>query len=168
MIKYTEAEVVFSEIPDEITLAINISNCPHKCKGCHSPYLQTNVGNELTFDEIDKLIKSNEGITCVCFMGEGNDIDSLFLFGVYIKNEYGLKVGIYSGSNDIAIRFWENFDYIKLGKYVEELGPLNNPNTNQRLYKKVGEDVRTFAAVNDVLHLQWLDITDKFWGKIFT
>ena len=48
MIKYKETQVTFSEVPDEISLCINISNCPHRCKGCHSPYLQEDVGYELT------------------------------------------------------------------------------------------------------------------------
>ena len=48
MIKYTDTQIVFSEIPDEITLAINISNCQNNCPGCHSPYLKQNIGKELT------------------------------------------------------------------------------------------------------------------------
>ena len=39
MIKYYNAMVVFEEIPNEITLAINITNCPCHCKGCHSQFL---------------------------------------------------------------------------------------------------------------------------------
>jgi len=39
MLKYTTAQVVFSEIPDEITLAINLSNCPIHCPNCHSKEL---------------------------------------------------------------------------------------------------------------------------------
>ena len=35
MVKYLETKVVLSEIPNEITLAINITNCPCVCKGCH-------------------------------------------------------------------------------------------------------------------------------------
>lgn len=44
MLKYVDARVVFQEIPDEITLAINISNCPCHCKGCHSQYLAEDIG----------------------------------------------------------------------------------------------------------------------------
>lgn len=39
MLKYVDTAIVFSEIPDEVTLAINISGCPNKCKNCHSQYL---------------------------------------------------------------------------------------------------------------------------------
>ena len=39
MLKYVDTKVVFAEVPDEVTLAINISNCPCHCDGCHSEYL---------------------------------------------------------------------------------------------------------------------------------
>ena len=48
MIKYVNTEVVFQEIPDETTLAINISGCPCHCPGCHSSYLWEDVGTPLT------------------------------------------------------------------------------------------------------------------------
>lgn len=170
MVKYIKEEtmVVFSEIPDEITLAINISNCPHNCKGCHSPYLQQDVGEELTYEVLEDLINKNEGITCVCFMGEGNDLEELYRLMVYIQNlNKGLKIGLYSGSNDVSILFWNTINYIKLGPYIEEKGPLNKETTNQRLYRY---DSRVFAddvsSKNDVEHPGWRDITYKFWKKI--
>ena len=54
-----------------------------------------------------------------------------------IKEYYPeLKVGWYSGrqelSKDINL---ENFDFIKLGSYKGEFGPLNSRTTNQRFYK---------------------------------
>ena len=159
MIKYTDCEVVFEEIPDEVTLAINISNCPHHCEGCHSPYLREDIGTELTFEELDKLVKDNEGITCVAFMGEGNDLEALFLLGVYAQNEYKLKVAIYSGSSVVPKKFWGEFDYIKTGGYKAELGPLNSPTTNQRLYKRVG----ITEAASGVPAIKWDDITSRFW-----
>lgn len=32
MVKYTDIQVTFREIPDEITLCINISGCPNHCE----------------------------------------------------------------------------------------------------------------------------------------
>jgi anaerobic ribonucleoside-triphosphate reductase activating protein len=54
MLKHCETDIVFREFPDEVTLAVNISNCPHRCKGCHSPHLQTDCGTELTEKELEK------------------------------------------------------------------------------------------------------------------
>lgn len=69
MLKYSNYEVTFAEIPSEITLCINLTNCPHKCVGCHSPWLREDTGTPLTYGELIKLIKQNTGISCVCFMG---------------------------------------------------------------------------------------------------
>ena len=102
MIKYYNTEVVFEEIPDEVTLAVNITNCQHNCPGCHSPYLREDIGNELNFKAIDELIEKNDGITCFCFMGEGNGPKSLKDDILHIKEKYpSIKIGLYSGSNDV-------------------------------------------------------------------
>lgn len=36
MLKYTDTRVTFSEVPDEVTLCINISGCLCHCEWCHS------------------------------------------------------------------------------------------------------------------------------------
>ena len=70
MLKYVNTGVVFQEIPDEVTLSINISKCPCHCPGCHSKYLWEDIGEPLTAMQLNELVKEyiNE-ITCVCFMG---------------------------------------------------------------------------------------------------
>jgi len=153
--KYYNAMVVFEEIPDEITLAINITNCPCHCKGCHSKFLWDDVGIELTYEEVKKLIKKNDGITCVCFMGGDSDPKHISYLAemLSMNNEYSdIKIGWYSGmdelSDEIDIEF---FDYIKIGHYDEELGGLSKKTTNQRLYR---------VTFNTSL---FEDITDKFW-----
>ena len=167
MIKYTDTQVVFEEIPDEITLGINISNCTHNCPGCHSPYLREDIGIELDFKTIDELLKQNCGITCLLFLGEGNDAESLKELISYVKERYpDLKVGLYSGRKEVNEDFyWDNLDYLKIGPYIEERGPLNSPTTHQRLYKKVDDSIRTFEVVNGVVHPHWTDITDRFWNE---
>lgn len=137
MIKYVaeDTSVVFSEIPNEVTLAINISNCLNRCKGCHTPYLQTDIGEELTFSVIDRLVKENDGITCICLMGEGNDKEAFFKIAEHIAiNHKDLKLAVYSGRDDVESWYGEVFDYIKTGGYDETLGGLNKKGTNQRLY----------------------------------
>lgn len=156
MIKYVNTMVTFSEVPDEISLCIEISNCPCHCKGCHSSYLAEDIGIILGRTELVWLINNNIGITCVAFMGGDNstvDINSLakLIREVFPK----LKVAWYSGrqelSKDIDLK---NFDFIKLGPYIEELGPLNSKTTNQRFYKVMDNGNLTYELV---------DITDKFW-----
>lgn len=156
MVKYVKEDtsVVFEELPDEISLALNISNCQNKCIGCHSPYLRGDVGDELTKDVIDKLISDNYGVTCVLFMGEGNDRNGLLDLAKYVRNEKNMKVGLYSGREIVEPAVFFNFDYVKIGPYIESFGPLNKRTTNQRLYKVDRNNEKSVTISN---------ITEKFW-----
>ena len=136
MLKYVNYDITFQEIPDEITLCINISNCPCHCKGCHSSYLAEDIGEELTLDKIYKLIDNNEGITCICFMGGDSSPKEIDMFARLIKDLYDIKVAWYSGKQELSKDInLSNFNYVKLGPYIEELGPLNSKTTNQRMYR---------------------------------
>ena len=137
MLKYVNAMVTFSEVPDEISLCIEISNCPCKCVNCHSSYLAQDIGEPLDLQHLTNLIDGNKGITCVCIMGGDANPSEVDDIAQDIKEYYPkLKVAWYSGkqelSKDINLEF---FDFIKLGPYIEELGPLNSKTTNQRFYK---------------------------------
>ena len=149
MIKFKDSYIVFEEIPDRISLAVNITNCQNNCVGCHSPELRLNNGEELTEEIIDKLINENYGIDCFLFMGEGKDRGRLLELAKYIKRNYDLKVAIYSGRNDVELDFYEVFDYIKVGEYKEEFGPLNKDTTNQRLYRM------SEKGKEDITYLFW-------------
>lgn len=157
MLKYVDTKVTFSEVPDEITLCINLSNCPHNCEGCHSPYLREDIGTWLTHAQIESLIQRNEGITCVCIMG--GDAEPLYVKQTMscIKDVFpNLKTAWYSGSEEMPNVISDNleyFDYIKVGPYIKERGPINKRTTNQRMYKVV--------QVNNNYKL--LDVTYKFW-----
>lgn len=152
MLKYVETAVTFSEIPDEITLCINLSNCPCKCIGCHSSYLAEDIGEILTFCRIKKLLDDNKGVTAICFMGGDSDpglinhyaklIKELRIerriHNIVVQTDTPIKVGWYSGRQELAKEIdLDNFDFIKLGPYIEELGPLTSETTNQRFYKVV-------------------------------
>lgn len=138
-LKYANTQVVFTEVPNEISLAINITGCTIHCKGCHSQWLWSNKGKELTRDELHNLIEKNKGITTVLFMGGDNFIEQLAELAKDIKYRYpNLKVAWYSGKCDVDSRVREletYLDYIKIGPYVKQLGGLDSPNTNQRFYR---------------------------------
>ena len=151
MIKFVNYDIVFREIPNLVSLALNISNCQNNCKGCHSKYLQQDIGTILTEEIIDELLEINKGINCIIFMGEGNDREELLKIANYIKNK-NIYVAIYSGSNKVPLSYFKIFDYIKIGPYIKEKGPLDNINTNQKLYKIENRKV--------------LDITYMFHKKI--
>ena len=160
--KYYNAMVVFEEIPNEITLAINITNCPCHCKGCHSKFLWEDVGTELTSDELDRLIEKNDGITSVCFMGGDASPESINMLAEYVHEAKHLKVGWYSGMDELSKKInldW--FDYVKIGHYDEELGGLNKKTTNQTLYR-VSHNKLSYNNMN-IINNQLQDITHLFW-----
>ena len=137
--RYLNYQVVFKEVPDEVTLSINITNCPYRCPGCHSSYLQEDVGEELTFETLSSLIEKHKGITCVCFMGGDRNTYKLLTFAYFIKIEYGLKTAWYSGMDTMPERLIENvkdvLNYVKIGSYKKDRGGLESRETNQQFFK---------------------------------
>ena len=150
MLKYLNTQVTFSEVPDEITLCINITGCKIGCKNCHSSYLAEDIGEELNSFSLKELISNNKGITCISFMGGDSSPSKIDALAQWVKINYPIKTAWYSGrqelSKDINLN---NFNFIKLGPYIEDLGPLNSKTTNQRFYK-IEED-------------KLVDITNLFW-----
>jgi len=148
MLKVASFDIVFQEIPGEVTLALNLSNCPCHCPGCHSPHLAEDIGEPLTADLLDGLMaRYGSMITCVAFMGGDSDPDEVARWAEYVRP---LKTAWYSGRTSFP-RNPMALDYLKLGPYIESLGGLKSPNTNQHLYKRVGDE--------------WQDITSSFWKK---
>lgn len=140
MLKYTDFDIVFSEIPDEVTLAISISNCPNNCKGCHSPELMKDIGKPLTENTLSKIIRLYErNITCICFMGGDREPIEVERLSLFVQKTYPkIKSGWYSGKTELPETIDINsFQYVKLGPYIEKLGSLRSKNTNQKLFKIV-------------------------------
>ena len=175
MLKVASFDIVFQEIPGEVTLALNLSGCPCHCKGCHSPHLWEDIGEPLTTELLGGLLdRYGSQITCVCFMGGDQAPEEVLRLAEYVRHSSThpspLHAAWYSGrpflpecltaqrSNSAAVLQSNNltgivgpFDYIKLGPYIEALGGLKSEKTNQRLYKRVGNE--------------WQDITSSFWRK---
>ena len=166
MIKYVPqlTSVVMEEIPDRVTLAVEISHCRGNCPGCHSPFLKEDIGEELTAAVIDALVRDNFGVDCFLFLGEGRDPGALCALAAHVRT-LGLVPAVYSGRREVDDMLWEHFDYVKVGPYVEELGPLNKPTTNQRLYQAVPEGVEAAPGTGISVHAgrRFADITARFW-----
>ena len=155
MLKYVNTGVVFQEIPDETTLAINISGCPCRCPGCHSQFLWGDVGEPLTSSVLDDfVVEYGADITCIAFMGGDADPAEVNRLARYVHEHYPrLRVAWYSGRLRVpsSVRK-QDFDYIKVGPYLRHLGPLKQRTTNQRLYRQTADG--TFE-----------DITSRFRRK---
>ncbi len=133
--RYKDINVVLQEVPNEIALSFTITGCKIRCDGCHSPYLwKTGTGSELSDDVlIDNLNKYKNVISCILFMGGEWEED--FLHKVNVCKDNGFKVALYTGLSldEVSDAIIESLDYIKVGKWIKELGGLCNKETNQRL-----------------------------------
>ena len=141
--------VSFQEIPDETSLVILVGDCPHRCPGCHSPGLWQAKGEDLEA-KLDSIIDQYQDvITCVCFMGDGQDYHAMERCFKRVQDR-GFKSAIYSGYEVVAYDV-THLDYIKIGKYKKDLGGLDKPTTNQRFY----------SIKDQILS----DQTHRFWRK---
>lgn len=133
--KYLEKQIVFREIPEEISLSYLITGCPQRCLGCHSSdSWSTLKGKELDEFSLRQDLKHfQRGITCVLFMGGDWDAAALNRLLLAVK-ELGLKTALYSGADDVHSDLKNNLDYLKLGSYQKELGGLESITTNQILW----------------------------------
>lgn len=151
-LKYIGTSIVMQEIPDEISLAINISGCRHQCEGCHSSYLWEYKGRYLLDDIAELLLRYDGLITCVCIMGGDQNIDELNGCIEAVQSS-GYKCGLYLGCDNIPDGL-KVPDYIKIGHYDKKCGGLDSPTTNQRMYKydkgKFIDITERFRHVKDI------------------
>ncbi len=158
--KYYNYDIVFQEVPDEVSLAINITGCPNHCNGCHSPHLWQDIGNPLTEEVLDSLISKYKSlITCVCLMGGDAEPQTVLQLLQHVRRHAHLKTAWYSGRDKLPTivetvctpSLQDFFNYIKLGPYIPEKGGLKSKTTNQRLYRVEGDELT--------------DITERMYKK---
>ena len=153
MLKFYNFDIVFQEIPDETTFAVNLTNCPNHCPDCHSPHLWKDIGTPLNEESIQALLAPYIGaITCFCFMGGDAAPADVNRMACFLRAHYPrLKIAWYSGRTVMPPQAeYCNFDFIKFGPYRKEVGSLKSPTTNQRLYEILPTGEKQ-------------DITSKFW-----
>ena len=151
MLKYYNNDIVFQEIPDEVTLAVNLTGCPCHCPGCHSPQLWEDIGDDLDEAVLQKMYEEYAGeVTCIALMGGDADPAAVERLCAFVKREMSLRSAWWSGRADLPDGIdLSAFDYVKTGPYVAALGGLKSRNTNQRLYRVVDGALK--------------DITNRFW-----
>jgi len=125
-LKFTIEQIVWQEVPGEVSLAFLFSGCPLRCKGCHSADAwKEGIGTELTEDYLKGRLKRYRGlISCVLFMGGEWQPEALQKM-LGIVTQAGLKACLYTGLER------------------EELDGLDSPTTNQKFI-----DLRTGEVLN--------------------
>ncbi len=153
MLRYLGGAIVMQEVPDEVSLAVTIAGCIHRCPDCHSKYSWADEGRPL-LEHLPIMLKTySPYITCFCMMGGDQDQRELIKVCKMV-HEKKKKTCLYTGydrMDQIIPALREELDYLKIGRFDKQKGPLSSETTNQRMYKKVNGD--------------WTDITSSFWPK---
>lgn len=134
--RYSSLQIVFQEIPNEISLAFHITGCPLRCRGCHSSDLwNSKIGAELSLSVLSNQIEKYKNyISCVLYLGGEWDKGNLISQLDHVKSRH-FKTALYTGLeySSVDAEIVKRLDYIKYGEYKSDLGGLNSPRTNQRL-----------------------------------
>lgn len=155
---FLSKQVVFTEVPNEISLSYLITGCPVRCPGCHSKdSWNAKVGRELSREQLISDLKKYDGwLSCVLFMGGEWEKDNLIQL-LNICRDFGLKTALYTGLENAEGEILQCLDYLKTGPYRAERGGLDALTTNQKLINvKTGECLNRFftrprEAYNDTL-----------------
>lgn len=134
----------------------NVTGCPRKCPGCHTPELQTEAGETLDSDTVKSIVRyhaitEKEPITTILFFGGDHDPEFISLLEEVWEEYYmQFSLALYTGvetKEEVSPYLRRYLRYLKVGSYKESLGPITSNTTNQRLWD---------LSKN-------LDITHKFW-----
>jgi len=151
---FFDYSITHLEMPGDICLTFYISECQNRCPDCHSQDLWKPVGSELPGCFVPLLQLYRQRISCICFLGEGRNTaaeHTEFAHLCNIARQYELKTCLYSG-RDCEIEDWMLcFDFVKVGSYQKEFGPITETTTNQKMYK-----------INNGKHI---DVTHIFWSS---
>ena len=159
MLLLASYDIVFQEVPGEVTLALNLSGCPNLCPGCHSPHLREQTGEPLDDELLDGLLTRYGGsVTCVAFMGGDGEPAEVNRLAARVRSyitsaepvsevqttsksadNTPKKVAWYSGRGELSPEVsLDNLDFVKLGPYDPERGGLDSTGTNQRFWRVEG------------------------------
>lgn len=135
MLNYLKKTVCFQEVPNEISLTFSIAGCPNHCFNCSWKNIEAQEkAKPLTNSVYSRYLNKYKGLaSCVLFLGGDWETQDL-ITKLKMAKEKGYKTCLYTGcemnliNNDIKA----NLDFIKVGPYIESLGGLSSPKTNQR------------------------------------
>lgn len=144
MLRFTDEQIAFQEVPNEVSLAFTIAGCTLGCKGCHSSYSwQANQGTALTPVYLQHRLDSYKNlISCVLFLGGEWQPEALISL-LELSRNAGLNTCLYTGLDDVSSELKQQLTYLKTGRWLSERGGLDSPSTNQ-----IFTDLRTNQRLN--------------------
>lgn len=133
MLNIVEYDIVFQEVPTEVSLALTVAGCPLMCRGCsRADTWKEEQGTPLSNDFLAELLGRYKGlISCVLFMG-GEWQPSALLLALKQCRQAGLKTALYTGLDEIKPSLQAELTYLKTGPWMVERGGLDSPATNQK------------------------------------
>lgn len=142
VLRYSQQDIVWQEVPGETSLAYTITGCPVGCKGCHSvDSWPVGSGTSLLPDVFSaRLTQYQDLISCVLFLG-GEWQPSALLTLLQLSKVHGLKTCLYTGQETVSNELFQVLDYVKVGPWIAARGGLDNPNTNQRFINLANGEV---------------------------
>ncbi len=146
-LRFTACNVLLQEIPGEVSLAYLISGCPIGCKGCHSAdSWSAQQGELLSAARLQQDIGKYRGLlSCVLWLG-GEWQPGALSEMLQLCRQLELKTALYTGLPYCPSALLPLLDYVKTGPWQAELGGINSPTSNQRLY-----DLRRQLCLNPLL-----------------
>ena len=136
-------DVVFQEVPNEISLSFSIAGCTNNCKNCSWQHIKIQP-KQLSSTVFENYLKKYKGlVSCIVFLG-GDWKPRVLLNRLKKAKEYGFKTCLYTGKTDVSEEIKSFLDYLKVGPYIEELGGLTSEKTNQKFI-----EVKTGKILNN-------------------
>ena len=157
--------ITLNEVPNKVSVFVEFSNCHLKCEGCHSNHLHSDMfdGEKTDIKYILSYVEKqiDKGAEYIVLMGgDTNGVQKEDLYTLINKLDDIAPVMLYSGSEDISILTDTNLTLLKTGGYIEELGGLLSPTTNQKVFKK---DIKVLPTSGIVAtQIVPVDITEEF------
>lgn len=140
-----EPQILFQEVPDEVSLAFTITGCKVRCAGCHSQDTWDCTNGKPLTNEIfkDFLNRYRSFITCVLFFG-GEWNSNALIQKLLIARDSNFKTCLYSGLPRVSKNIEQHLSYLKTGKWIQSLGGLDSATTNQKFINVINGELLNY------------------------
>jgi anaerobic ribonucleoside-triphosphate reductase activating protein len=154
MLKFYSKQVVFQEVPNEISISFSIAGCPLKCPGCSwKTAVSSMLEKQLTDEYYYKALEEYKNLaSCVLFYGGEWDKQDL-IHKLQIAKSMNYKTCLYTGLTfeKVDKEIIDNLDYIKVGPYIAALGGLDSPKTNQKLINLKTNEIMNHYMIHNAI-----------------